>query len=174
MTSQGFRVRIADAADLAGVVALERTTEEAPHWAESEYAAILSANSEADSIGRCLLIADSEGMLVGFAVGKTISSGATGMAELESVVVDRSVRRIGVGRALCSAVIAWSKAQRVTALELEVRAGSAGAIALYAGLGFGVSGRRRGYYRDPVEDGVLMRLDLPKGDLSTLPLLPAL
>jgi ribosomal-protein-alanine N-acetyltransferase len=50
----------------------------------------------------------------------------------------------------------------VRALELEVRAGSGGAIALYAGLGFVVAGRRVGYYREPVEDALLMRLDLDK------------
>ena len=47
-------------------------------------------------------------------------------------------------------------------MELEVRAGSAGAIGLYEGLGFVGVGRRRGYYRDPVDDAVLMRLDLAK------------
>jgi ribosomal-protein-alanine N-acetyltransferase len=32
--------------------------------------------------------------------------------------------------------------------------------ALYAGLGFVVAGRRVGYYREPVEDALLMRLEL--------------
>jgi [ribosomal protein S18]-alanine N-acetyltransferase len=48
------------------------------------------------------------------------------------------------------------------AVELEVRVGSGGAIALYVGLGFVVVGRRGGYYRGPVEDAVLMRLELEK------------
>ncbi len=34
-------VRLADAADLEAVIQLERATAEAPHWAESEYAAML-------------------------------------------------------------------------------------------------------------------------------------
>jgi ribosomal-protein-alanine N-acetyltransferase len=41
-----------------------------------------------------------------------------------------------------------------------VRAGSAGAIALYERLGFVAVGRRPGYYRSPVEDAVLMRLEV--------------
>jgi [ribosomal protein S18]-alanine N-acetyltransferase len=45
-------------------------------------------------------------------------------------------------------------------VELEVRAGSAGAIALYERLGFVAVGRRPGYYRSPVEDAVLMRLEV--------------
>ena len=49
-------------------------------------------------------------------------------------------------------------------MELEVRAGSVGAIALYGGLGFVVVGRRKGYYREPVEDALLMKLELAGGD----------
>ena len=58
----------------------------------------------------------------------------------------------------------WCRGQGAAALELEVRAGSEGAIALYAGLGFVGRGRRGGYYLEPVEDAVLMRLDLVKDE----------
>ena len=44
MRVEGFRVRVAEAADLAAVVALERGIAEAPHWAEAEYAAMVSAD----------------------------------------------------------------------------------------------------------------------------------
>jgi ribosomal-protein-alanine N-acetyltransferase len=142
---------------------MERAIAEAPHWAEEEYAAMVTADKAADSaIRRCLLVAEAEGRLLGFAVGKVIGSGGGGVAELESVAVDRLARRIGVGRALCVAVMAWCRGQGSAALELEVRAGNWGAIALYAGLGFVVAGRRPGYYLAPVEDAVLMRLDLVK------------
>ena len=39
---------------------------------------------------------------------------------------------------------------------LEVRAGNSAALALYAGLGFEASGRRRGYYSEPTEDAILL------------------
>ena len=51
-----------------------------------------------------MLVAEVEGRLVGFAVGKVIGSGAESLAELESVAVEASARRSGVGRALCAAV----------------------------------------------------------------------
>jgi ribosomal-protein-alanine N-acetyltransferase len=98
-----------------------------------------------------------EGGVVGFAVGKVIDGGP---AELESVAVDEAARRSGMGRALCGAVMAWCHTQGATEMELEVRAGSVGAIALYEGLGFCMVGRRAGYYRDPVEDALLMRREL--------------
>ena len=41
-------------------------------------------------------------------------------------------------------------------LTLEVRAGNAPAIALYASLGYETVGRRRNYYEKPIEDALLM------------------
>jgi len=161
MSVAGFRVRAAGVGDLVGVLAMERGVAVAPHWAEAEYAAIVNADGGGDSaVRRCLLVAETRDRLLGFAVGKAIGLGAGSAAELESVVGEAAARRVGVGRALCEAVIAWCRGKRVAAVELEVRAGSAGAIALYAGLGFVVVGRRSGYYREPVEDAVMMRLKL--------------
>lgn len=138
---------------------MERAIAEAPHWAEAEYAAIVNASADGDGkVTRCLLVAETEGRLLGFAVGKAI--GLDGVAELESVAVAVAERRGGVGRALCEAVVAWSRTRAARAMELEVRVGSGGAIELYAGLGFVAVGRRRGYYREPVEDAVMMRLEL--------------
>jgi ribosomal-protein-alanine N-acetyltransferase len=155
----GFRVRVAEAGDVAGVVALERVVAEAPHWAEGEYAAMVDADAD-KPVRRCFFVAEAEARLVGFAVGKVIGSDEESVSELESVAVEASARRGGVGRGLCKAVADWCRGRGATALELEVRAGSAGAIALYSGLGFVVAGRRAGYYREPVEDALLMRLDL--------------
>ena len=164
MSVAGLRVRVAVAADLARVVEIERTIAEAPHWAETEYVAIVSVNRDVDGmdgmVKRCLLVAEAGERLVGFAVGKVVGSGEGSFAELESVVVEVAARRHGVGRTLCGAVMAWCREQSAAALELEVRAGSDGAIALYGGLGFTVVGRRAGYYREPVEDAVMMRLEL--------------
>ena len=98
--------------------------------------------------------------MISFAVGKVIGIGSESSAELESVAVAASARRAGVGRALCAAVIDWCRAQGAQAIELEVRAASSGAIALYSGLGFVVEGRRPRYYREPMDDAVLMRLKL--------------
>lgn len=148
-------VREAGEADLAGVLALERDVAQAPHWAETVYREIVLGRG----VRRCLFVAEAEELLVGFAVGTVIECG--GSAELESVAVREEARRRGVGRALCGAVTVWCSAQgAAAALELEVRAASAGAIALYTELGFVPVGLRRGYYREPSDDAVLMRLEL--------------
>jgi [ribosomal protein S18]-alanine N-acetyltransferase len=166
MSVDGVSVRVGEAADLDEVVALERTVVEAPHWGEAEYAAIVSSQedrrggAQGGGMRRCLLVAEAEGWLVGFAVGKVIGAGPDCLAELESVVVEARARRGGVGRVLCGAVVDWCRGQGAAAIELEVRAGSAGAIALYAGLGFVAVGLRRDYYGTPAEDALLMRLEL--------------
>ncbi len=151
-------VRLAGVADIEGVIQLERGISEAPHWAEAEYVAILGTGS--GSVWRCLFVVESDLRLIGFAVGKVISIGLESSAELESIAVAASARRAGVGRVLCAAVIDWCRTRGAGAIELEVRAASVGALALYSGLGFVVEGRRPGYYRGPVDDALLMRLKL--------------
>jgi [ribosomal protein S18]-alanine N-acetyltransferase len=160
MSVGGLRVRIGVAEDLAGVVALERVVQEAPHWTETEYAGIVAKQD--GGVRRCLFVAEVEARVIGFAVGKVIGGGWDCLAELESVVVDAAARRGGVGRVLCEAVMGWCRHQGATAMELEVRAGSLGAIALYSRLGFEAVGRRGAYYQAPVEDALLMRLELVK------------
>jgi [ribosomal protein S18]-alanine N-acetyltransferase len=180
MSVAGLQVRVGIAADLEAVVALERAVGEAPHWGEPEYAAIVSSQEDTrggvqgGGVRRCLLVAEAEGRLVGFAVGKVIGAWPDCLAELESVVVEARTRRGGVGRALCGAVVEWCRRQGAAAIELEVRAGSAGAIALYAGLGFVVVGGRGAYYHEPVDDALLMRLDLERTSNPHLPGLRAL
>jgi ribosomal-protein-alanine N-acetyltransferase len=147
------RVRAGGVGDLEGVIALERGVAEAPHWGIAEYAAIVAGEG---AVRRCLMVAEGDGVLVGFAVGKLVA----GVGEIESVAVDVASRRTGVARALCGAVVEWLRERGAEAVELEVRAASAGAVTLYVGLGFVTVGRRRRYYSDPVDDALLMRLEL--------------
>jgi ribosomal-protein-alanine N-acetyltransferase len=164
MTLQ-IEVRPAVPTDFLAIVALERATEHAPHWPPPTYAAILSLRSGAPR--RCLFVALKDGSLAGFAAGlmhppygHAVKSGEVQFAELESVVVAANARRTGVGRVLCNAILDWGRSQGATEVILEVRAASAGAIALYAGLGFMQNGRRPRYYRDPNDDALVMRRPL--------------
>ncbi len=161
MRGEDVRVRVGVAADLGAVVSLERATKYAPHWAAEEYAAIVEGAGVGE-VRRRLLVAEAGDELVGFAAGKIVRIGIETAAELESVAVKVEARRLGIGRRLCEVVIDWCRAEGAAALELEVRAGSDGAIELYEGLGFVRVGARQGYYRDPADDALLMRLDLSK------------
>jgi ribosomal-protein-alanine N-acetyltransferase len=180
MNGHEVTVRSGCIADLAAVVALERATGTAPHWPMINYAAILQSQRSGDpptaATRRCLFVALTEARakaqavgpssatharIMGFAVGMVPPSGqGEVVAELESVAVAHSARRAGTGRALCAAVLAWSREQGAESIALEVRASSAAAIALYGDLGFVTAGRRPRYYREPEDDALLMRLPL--------------
>jgi [ribosomal protein S18]-alanine N-acetyltransferase len=68
-------------------------------------------------------------------------------------------RRRGIARWLL--LFAMSQAARSGAVRalLEVREGNTEARALYAEMGFRILGRRRDYYREPVENAVVLVLE---------------
>jgi ribosomal-protein-alanine N-acetyltransferase len=146
-------IRAAVAGDLEGILELERAIPEAPHWSKGDYRAALEEERGAK---RRVLVAEGKGQLAGFAVVAV----AADVGELESIAVAARERRQGVGSALCNAVLEWCRGHGARWIQLEVRAGGAGAIALYEGLGFKATGRRRGYYREPAEDALLMEMEL--------------
>ena len=62
--------------------------------------------------------------------------------------------------ALCAAALEACRAAGAQYAELEVRAGNRAALGLYARLGFEQAGIRTGYYANPKEDAVLLRISL--------------
>jgi ribosomal-protein-alanine N-acetyltransferase len=154
MSETRFEVRPAKVSDLDAVYSLERSIPTAPHWPRAAYASILSENIFIPR--RCLMVAVADG-LVGFAIG---IAHPVGDAELESVAVAEAARRKGVGGALCRAVADWCRVAGASELLLEVRSASNGAIALYRRLGFEPVGTRAGYYRNPPDDALVMRMGL--------------
>ncbi len=171
MAKPNLAIRRAAEDDVTEIVLLERETATAPHWAVADYAAMLRRSGSGNGSGsgsgglkRVLFVAAEGRNVCGFAVGKVVRIGREMEGELESVVVHAGMRRQGVGSSLCRAVIEWAREQGAGKILLEVRAGSAGAVRLYGGLGFVATGRRPGYYHNPVEDAVLMRCGLrPRG-----------
>ncbi len=146
-----WRVRRAELGDLASILAIERGSAEAPQWGEAVWRGVLGDEEGSGSARRSFVAEGGDG-IVGFAVVSCLGE----VAELESVAVAENARRQGVGRAVCRAAMEWASEREAERIELEVRASSGGAQALYAELGFRELGRRRGYYREPVEDAVLM------------------
>jgi ribosomal-protein-alanine N-acetyltransferase len=154
-TDGGWAIRRAVEAELAQVVLLERETATAPHWAWADYGPLLRTDGSA-GLRRALFVAAEGRVVQGFAVGKALGTGQDVEAELESVVVRQDMRRQGLGSALCRAVVEWARSEGAGSMNLEVRAGSAGALRLYGGLGFVAIGRRPGYYHEPLDDAIVM------------------
>ena len=91
--------------------------------------------------------------------GYVVALDAADEGEILNVAVTPSARRAGIGRSLVHAVISALAERGVRQIYLEVRESNAGARAMYAALGFQEVGRRRGYYRRPVEDAIVLRVN---------------
>jgi len=138
--------------DITAVLALERECTGAPQWGESFWRGVFHG----DAALRGVFVAKAGDQVCGYSV----ASYAAGVAELESVAVSESARRIGLGRALCERVMQWAREQGATSIELEVRESNVAALSLYRRLGFVEQGKRAKYYKEPVEDAVLMAAKL--------------
>ncbi len=175
-----WTVRRAALADLEALLAIQRDCPETSHWSEAVWRGILQPPGRDGSM-RAVWLAETwlkvvwpakiQGAPSGFAVVHCLVGGA----ELENLAVRPEYRRRGVARSLCHHAMEWAAvhaaAQRgasltgfmieAPAMHLEVRAGNAAALELYAALGFAEQGRRKSYYQDPLDDAVLMarRLD---------------
>ena len=77
--------------------------------------------------------------------------------EIANLAVAPETRGRGVGSALLDAALAEAGRRSAKTIYLEVRASNGQARALYDSRGFVEVGRRRGYYRRPVEDAVILR-----------------
>ena len=83
---------------------------------------------------------------------------------INNVAVRPECRGQGAGLALLRFVLRLGGSLGARRATLEVRRSNAAALKLYERLGFQVSGTRRNYYSNPVEDAlILWREDLARG-----------
>ena len=148
-------VRRARADDLPGILAIERVSFTDP-WSHSSFAALLEQPRVYFSVA---LNADS-GTLLGYTVAWFVLD----EAELANLAVAPDARGNGIGSLLLDGALAASEARGSMTMFLEVRASNVPAIALYTSHGFSEVGRRRAYYRKPVEDALILRRDATRRD----------
>jgi ribosomal-protein-alanine N-acetyltransferase len=141
-----MQIKLMERGDIAGVVSLGQRNFSHP-WREEEY---LKTYQDSDKI---YFVADEGGEIVAScAVWCSFE-----MADLCNIVVDERFRRQGVAGRMLASVLRECRRRGVERVLLEVRAGNAPAIALYEKFLFEKISLRKGYYRDPVEDGVVMQ-----------------
>ena len=80
-------------------------------------------------------------------------------AHIATIATHPDFRRQGIGEQLMIAALLSARAEGAARAFLEVRAGNAGALALYKKYGFVVAGIRPRYYKDNNEDAILMNLE---------------
>ncbi|MCL7958567.1 MAG: ribosomal protein S18-alanine N-acetyltransferase [marine benthic group bacterium] len=150
--SQGnawLTVRAMRLADLDEVMLIERRSFSAP-WEESTFRGLMRRPSAA------LLVAEVDDTLLGYSVMWF----AADEGELGDIAVVPERRGEGIGRTLLLESIAVAASRGTRSLYLEVRESNHGARRLYEKAGFSVVGVRKQYYNEPVEDAIVMKLDV--------------
>lgn len=154
MSASGIFVRSAELSDLQRLLSLAERCPGAPRWPQRTWQQVLESPSA--GVARVVLIAESVNECVGFGV-----LGLAGDdAEIESLAVGASWRRRGIAKRLCGDLFGWARARGARHASLEVRVSNTAARGLYESLGFHQVALRRGYYRDPEEDALVMTVEL--------------
>jgi [ribosomal protein S18]-alanine N-acetyltransferase len=158
---QPIRIRPAIADDIPHMLVLDEHCSTAAHWTERQYQ--LSLQSSDEAFRRLVLVAQpvspretSSAGVLAFLVARHLGS----EWELENIVVSSMFRRKGIGRRLLEELQSRAWETGGDALFLEVRESNTAARSLYEQAGFQPTGRRKSYYKDPQEDGILYRRNL--------------
>jgi ribosomal-protein-alanine N-acetyltransferase len=152
-----FRIRPTAPADLAALVHLEGSAFSDPWTARMLEEALVA-------VGAVNFVALAEERVAGSIMARQVA----GEGEILTIAVEPGLRRRGVGRSLLNAAIDAMASHGTHTVWLEVRESNTAARVMYLGAGFVAAGVRRGYYRRPTEDAVILKREIA-ASLSTAP-----
>ena len=147
-----FPIRPATFADAAAMAAIERRSFSDP-WPLEGFREVFGMPGTV-----ALVMTDRDEPIAYFLAREIL-----GTAEVLNLAVVPEYRGRGLGGGLLDAGLAAVRARGGSEVFLEVRASNTPAQALYTARGFHTEGRRRGYYRRPDEDALVLRLLLDPG-----------
>ncbi len=136
-------------AHIKDIALIEKECFSAP-WSEE------SLLTELDNENAHFLVAQADENIMGYIGVHEI----VGEGYIANVAVSKKYRRSGVATALLSQAEKGAKERGCEFISLEVRKSNIPAISLYEKRGYTVRGERKKFYSDPVEDGIIMTLDL--------------
>lgn len=148
------RIRPARRGDLDAVACIERERFSHP-WSRDYFRAELD-----NGVAHLLVIesgrpAQVAGYLLFWRLGAEL--------ELHKIAVSAACGRRGLGARLLRRFLECGREWGCERAVLEVRAANEAAVRLYEKHGFRLAGRRREYYRQPVEDALVYVRDLAEG-----------
>lgn len=138
--------------DLPSVLAIERVSFPNP-WPESTFRGEIQNRSISFP---WVIVHEPDHQIVGYVIFWKIGE----EVQINNIAIHPDFRRQGLGEWLLRQVISKVKRDGAQYITLEVRQSNLAAQALYRKLGFKPIGLRRFYYSNPVEDALVMMLDL--------------
>lgn len=139
-------LRTAQPSDLDSILRIERLVFSDP-WSPESFAPEFT-----DSYS-WFRVAEIDGEVAGYVVARIVAQ----QGEIANIAVHPSRHGTGLGGTLLDAAIVAAAAAECEAVWLEVRVSNAPAQRLYASRRFEEIGRRRNYYREPLEDALVLR-----------------
>ncbi len=162
-SARELSLRPARPGDLDAIVAIERVAFTDPPWSRASFASLVDdprvvflVATDRPAGGEAVAGAGAPGGVLGYVVAWVVVD----EAEIANLAVAPERRRTGIGRRLLEAAVTSAVLGGARVLYLEVRESNTAARALYGARGFVLAGRRSDYYRNPVEDALVLRLDL--------------
>ena len=142
--------RVTSAEDLGGLLAVEQASFLNP-WTREMYLAEL----QNPAVSHLLVAKDPTGQVTGFCGFWCVAD----ELHINNLAVLPEHRRQGIASAILSRVFAEGRRAGAARATLEVRRSNDIARRLYERFGFTVAGVRRGYYRQPEEDALILWRD---------------
>ena len=152
--SELVSLRSARAGDVDAMAAIETDSFSDP-WPASAFTDLLEARH-----ARIMVAVDRHDAPVGYCVLLAVAD----EGEIANIAVAQSQRGRGVGARLLDGALQTAQHEGVRAVYLEVRTSNHAARDLYASREFVAVGRRRAYYRNPLEDALVLRWTSPAAE----------
>lgn len=156
MKALEVRIRKVRKGDIDRIIDIERSWQHLSHWSIDSYYRLL--NDDSFTCSFVAEIPDDNGRpnIVGFVIFHI----AADVSEIYNIAVEHSHARSGIGHELMAAAIQESGRRKASKVVLEVRKSNSPAINFYLKFNYRISGERRNYYSNPVEDAYVMELEV--------------
>ena len=156
MKAVEVRIRKVRKGDIDRIIDIERSWHHLSHWSIDSYYRLLNDDSFTSSFVAEIVDENGRPNIVGFVIFHV----AADVSEIYNIAVENGSARSGVGHQLMAAAIQESGRRKAAKVILEVRKSNTPAISFYLKFNFRISGERKNYYSNPVEDAYVMELEV--------------
>lgn len=156
MKALQVRIRKVRKDDVDRIVDIERSWRHLSHWSIDSYYRLINDDTFTSSFVAEIEEEGERPNIVGFVIFHI----AADVSEIYNIAVESGHARSGIGKQLMAAAIEESGRRRARKVVLEVRKSNNPAINFYLAFDFTITGERKNYYSNPIEDAYVMELDV--------------